>query len=70
MKPILKICFLAIVAMILTGCTAGPTQLPTSTPTLIPAILATPSLTVPFEERLLATVEINYPDELVFVNGY
>jgi outer membrane protein assembly factor BamB len=70
MKSVPKICFLAIVAMILIGCMADPTQLPTSTPTLIPAILATPSLTVPFEERLVATVEINYPDELVFVNGF
>jgi DNA-binding beta-propeller fold protein YncE len=43
---------------------------PTSTSTSVPTILPTPSSIVSFEERLLATIDIKYPDELAFVQGF
>jgi len=66
-----------LVMVILTACTASspqepsaaPTSIPT-TPTSVPTILPTPSSIVPFEKRLLATIDIKYPDELVFVQGF
>lgn len=45
-------------------------QVSTPTSTLVPAILPTPSSIIPFEERLLATIDIKYPDELTFVQGF
>lgn len=50
--------------------TPAPTELPlpTSIPTIL--ILPTPSSIVPFEERVLATINIKYPDELAFVQGF
>jgi hypothetical protein len=52
--------------------TAAPTStaelLPT--PLAVPEILPTPSSIELFEDRLLATIEVKYPDELVFVQGY
>lgn len=75
-----------LVALIVTACApqVAPTPIPkpTSTSTSIPAILPTPSSTVPFDERLLATINIadhplatvnpigNHPDELVFAGGF
>jgi DNA-binding beta-propeller fold protein YncE len=72
---------LFIVALILAACTASSSQAPSaiSTPvpqqpswtsTLVPAILPTPLSIIPFEERLLATIDIKYPDELTFVHGF
>ena len=45
-------------------------QEPSLTPTSVPAILPTPSTVVSLEERLLATIDIKYPDELAFVQGF
>lgn len=81
MKPTLKNPFLVTVALILAACAASnsqepsPTstslpQVPTSTSTSAPTILPIPSLIVPFEERVLTTLDIKYPDELVFVQGF
>ena len=70
MKPTLKNSFLATVALILAACTATASQETTPTPISVPEILPTPSLIVPFETRLLATIDIKYPDELVFVQGF
>ena len=81
MKPTLKKSFLVTVALILVACTTSnskepsltPTslpQVPTSTSTSVPAILPTPASIVSFEERLLATIDIKYPDELVYVQDF
>ena len=43
---------------------------PTSTSTSILTILPTSSSIISFEERLLATIEIKYPDEIAFVQGF
>ena len=45
-------------------------QVPTPTSTSVPAILPTPASIVSFEERLLATIDIKTPDELVFVQEF
>ena len=81
MKPTLKNSFLVTVALILVACTTSsskepsltPTslpQVPTSTSTSVPAILPTPASIVPFDERLLATIDIKYPDELILVQDF
>jgi len=70
MKPTPKNSFLATVALILASCTTTASQETTPTPISVPEILSTPSLIVPFETRLLATIDIKYPDELVFVQGF
>src|SRR5919108_6394024 len=81
MKPTLKNSFLVTVALILVACTRSsskepsltPTslpQVPTSTSTSVPAILPTPASIVPFDERLLATIDIKYPDELILVQDF
>lgn len=54
------------VALIATAC--APQVVSTSTS--IPTILPTPSSIISFEERLLATIEIKYPDEIAFVQGF
>lgn len=48
-----------------------PTSTPEILPTrfLVPEVPPTPSSIVPFETRILATIDIKYPDELVFVEG-
>ena len=64
------------VALIVTACApqVAPTPIPkptaTSTSTSIPTILPTPSSIISFEERLLATIDIKYPDEIAFVQGF
>lgn len=80
MKHTLKNSFLVAIALILVACTASnpqePTTALTSTPEILPTlisvpeILPTPSSIVPFETRLLTTIDIKYPDELVFVQGF
>jgi DNA-binding beta-propeller fold protein YncE len=70
MKPTLKNSFLVTVALILAACTAAGPQEPSATPTSVPAVLPTPASIVPFEERLLATIDIKYPDELAVVQGF
>src|SRR5689334_11908231 len=81
MKPGAENFFLIMVALILTACTASSSQqpsltstslppLPTSTSTSVPAILPTPASIVPFEKRLLATIDVKYPDELVLVQNF
>ena len=70
MKPRFGTFLLAICIVMVTGCTASSPQEPSATPTSVPTILPTPSSIVPFEKRLLATIDVKYPDELVFVQGY
>ena len=70
MKPGYKNSLLVMVALILAACTATPSQESTPTPVSVPTILPTPSSIVSFEERLLATIDIEYPDELAFVQGF
>ena len=70
MKLTLRNSFLVTVALILAACTAAGPQEPSATPTSVPAVLPTPSSIVSFDERLLATIDIKYPDELAFVQGF
>lgn len=70
MKPGYKNSLLVKVALMLAACTAIPAQETIPTPTSVPTILPTPSSIVSFEERLLATIDIKYPDELTFVQGF
>jgi outer membrane protein assembly factor BamB len=70
MKPQLGTFLVVIVTLMLTACIASSPQEPSATPTSAPTILPTPSSIVPFEKRLLATIDIKYPDELVFVQGF
>ena len=52
--------------------TTAPTSTLETLPTLLsaPEILPTPSSKIAFEKRLLATVEVKYPDEIVFAQGF
>lgn len=70
MKPGYKNSLLVMVALMLAACTTIPAQETIPTPTSVPTILPTPSSIVSFEERLLATIDIKYPDELTFVQGF
>jgi DNA-binding beta-propeller fold protein YncE len=81
MKPTLQNSLLVTVILILAACTASSSQEPsaistsisqepTPTSTSVPVILPTPASIVSFEERLLATIDIKYPDELVFVQDF
>ena len=62
--------FILTGTLLLAACMASSSQKPPATPTSVPAILPTPSSIVPFAERLLATINIKYPDDLVFVQGF
>lgn len=70
MKPGYKTSLLAMVGLTLAACTVASS--PESTPTAIsvPTILPTPLSFVPLEERLLAAINIKFPDELIFVQGF
>ena len=46
------------------------TQEPSPTATPIPIILPTPSSIVPLEDRLLASIDVAFPDEMVFVQSF
>lgn len=70
MKPGCKKSLLVMIALILAACTVTSSQEKTPTPISVPTILPTPSSIVSFEERLLATIDIKYPDELAFVHGF
>ena len=81
MKPTVKNSFLVTVALMLAACTASSSQEssaistpapqePTPTSSAVPTILPTPASIVSFEERLVATIDIKYPDELAFVRGF
>jgi len=77
MKPRFGTFLLVMSILILTACTASSPQEPSATPTSIPTtppsvptILPTPSSIVSFEKRVLATIDIKYPDELVFIQGF
>lgn len=50
--------------------TSSSAILSTSTASSSPEILPTPASIVPFDKRWLATVDINNPDEIVFVQGF
>jgi DNA-binding beta-propeller fold protein YncE len=69
MKPEYKSSLLVMAALILAACTTTSSQELTPTPISVPTILPTPSSIVSFDERLLATIDIKYPDELAFVQG-
>lgn len=45
-------------------------QVPTPTSTSVPEVLPTPASIVSFEERLLATIDIKDPDQLIFVQDF
>lgn len=45
-------------------------QVPTPKSTSVPEILPTPATIVSFEERLLVNIDIEYPDELVFLQDF
>jgi hypothetical protein len=45
-------------------------HVPTPTSTSVPEIPPTPASIVSFDERLLASIDIKYPDELAFVQGF
>jgi hypothetical protein len=81
MKHLLRNYFLVEVALLLAACTTSSSQAPSaiSTPALqepsptstsVPEILPTPATIVSFDERLLATIDIEYPDELVFLQDF
>lgn len=70
MKPRYGNILLLIVTLILTACTATSLQAPSAMPTLVPEMLPTPASIASFEQRLQATIEIDYPDELIFVQGF
>jgi outer membrane protein assembly factor BamB len=70
MKPRFETFLLVMAFLILTACTASSPQESSETPTSVQTILPTPSSIVSFEKRFLATIDIKYPDELVFVQGF
>lgn len=70
MKPGYKNSLLVMAALILAACTPTPSQKSTPTPISVPTILPTPASIVSFEKLLLATIDIKFPDEIVFVQGF
>jgi len=72
MKANFKICLIFLLTLLITACGPQAAQTPAATPkpTSVPAILPTPSAIVPLEERLLAAIDVAFPDEMVFVQGY
>lgn len=70
MKPKYKTSFVTIVGLILAACTATPSQESTPKAMSVPTILPTPLSIIPLEERLLAAINIKFPDELIFVQGF
>ncbi len=70
MKPRFGSFLLALCIVLLTACTTSGPQEPFAMPTPVPTVPLTPSSIVPLEDRLLATIDVEYPDELVFVQGY
>lgn len=73
---------LAVAVLILAACgsspaaapattsTPAPTLEPSATPTAVPLVLPTPSAIVPLEDRLVAAIQVPFPDEMVFVQGF
>lgn len=73
---------LAVAMVILAACSASPaaapapsstpapTVEPSATPTAVPLVLPTPSAIVPLEDRLVAAIQVPFPDEMVFVQGF
>jgi len=70
MKPTLRNSFLVTVTLLLAACTAAVSQEAAPTAISVPTVLPTPSSIVPLEERLLATIDVEFPDEMVFVQGF
>jgi len=72
MKANFKIRFIFLLALLITACGPQATQAPAATPTpiSIPTVLPTPSAIVPLENRLLAAIDIAFPDEMVFANRF
>lgn len=70
MKPGYKTSLLAMVGLIMVACTGTPSRESTPTAISVPTILPTPSSVALLEERLLAAIDIKFPDELTFVQGF
>ncbi len=70
MKITFKDLLLVVVTLTLAACTASALQAPAPTSTSVPIILPTPASVESLEERSLATIDIKYPDELAFVQGF
>jgi DNA-binding beta-propeller fold protein YncE len=69
MKRRFGVFLLLVVALILPACRASAPPVRPTTPTSVPTISSKPLSIVPLEERVLATIDVRYPDELVFVQG-
>lgn len=70
MRTTIKNIFLVTVVLIMTACKPSIPEVPSATPTSVPSILPTPSLIVPLEEHLLTAIDVEFPDEMVFVQGF
>ena len=82
MKLIASVFFPVTLALILVACSPANTSMPTTAPIEVPAIPPTPSIIIPLDERLLATIDAtehplvtpnmfgNHPDEIVFAGGF
>lgn len=70
MKPTLKNSFLITVTLLLAACTAAPSPEATPTAISVPTILPTPAVITPLEEHLLAAIEVEFPDEVTFAQGF
>ena len=69
MRMIKTIFVFVCLAMLLIACGAPqPAEAPTATP--VPTVLPTPQAVTPLEERLEAAIEVGFPDEIVFVQGF
>lgn len=60
----------AIATLVLAACGVASSQEPTATPNVVQTIQPTPLSIVSFEERLLATIDIEYPDDIAFAQGF
>jgi len=71
MRSAFKVFLVATIAVLLAACRVAPNSSPTAPapPASVPTILPTPSSVVRLEDRLLATISVGFPDELVYVQG-
>jgi glutamine cyclotransferase len=59
-----------IVILLLSACTASNPEDAGATATSVPIILPTPLSIAPLEKRILAAIDIKYPDELIFLHDF